>query len=263
MPVNIMESTVPRITLEDGNKVPVLHPHMPQEFPSFPPHVQRKAIRLLEGLLEEVRADASIAHLRQLGLMDKDEAEAAQHDDELKGVFKSNTIDACCWQLAQLLKASTPTRIGEAVPHLTYVVNLRHAQAPEHADIDVIPLLYLGVAQARSGDDQRAIDTLETAMSRLNMPGVQDHPWNMMWARAHLAWLYRKEGRVSEAESQEEAVCNWIVGHPFAFPPSVLLNAITDEEIPELGAHIVEDPHVQRFLSNVFEMGPGMAIYMQ
>ncbi|PPR01431.1 hypothetical protein CVT24_001905 [Panaeolus cyanescens] len=259
MPVNILEANIPTILIE-GQQVPVLHPHLPSEFGHLAPEVQRRAIRGLESLLEELRGDGSMAHLHRLRLIDDDEATSPFSDQE-KAAYKHTAIDSCCWQLAQFLRYSTPTRIAEAVPHLTYVVQQKIQHAPDHAAVDVIPLYYLGVALARNGDDQRAIERLRDAMDKQRLPDAEFHPLNMMWAQAHLAWLYRKAGRITDAESQENSVCRWILTHPYAFPRSTLLSGLTDEEVPELGAHIVDNPQVARFLENTLELGGGMSIH--
>ncbi|PPQ65465.1 hypothetical protein CVT24_010796 [Panaeolus cyanescens] len=244
--LNLLSSNIPRIPLPDGQFMPVLHPVLINHFPSFTPAAQRRTIRTIEGLLDDIRLNSSMKYLFELGVVDEEDVKIGNECQEHKKKYLHDIIDACCWQLSLFMKYSVPNRIGEAVPHLTYIIESRRSLVPHVKD--PIAILHLGVALAHVGEDERAIEMLKAGLSDLHYMPVPD-PKNMLWSRVHFAWLLRKAGKISEAKSQERLVCEWIFMNQFFTSRQQIIKTITDDAIPEIGEHVVKNPALEGYFN--------------
>lgn len=101
---DVMKSNVPRVEI-DGHSVPVLHNLLVSRFPGYSSEIQRKTIRLLEGLLEELQFDGSPEHLLRLKVVDEEDI-PKNPTPQQKALYKHGTVDLVCWQLANLMRVS-------------------------------------------------------------------------------------------------------------------------------------------------------------
>ena len=100
------------------------------------------------------------------------------------------------------MQYSTPSRIEEAAPYIEKV--LAHIAVEKSGEIDVVPLLFLGVALHKiPGQESAALNAFTTAFDH----GVDaDSPKSMLWARGSMSRLLRRMGKVPEAEEQESEI---------------------------------------------------------
>ena len=74
---------------------------------------------------------------------------------------------------------------------------------PGGNQIDIFPLLYLGVALSKKpGEEEKAIKTFQEALDNLDK-APQMPVRGLIWARAYFS---RKKGRVEEAKEQEKLI---------------------------------------------------------
>ncbi|KAI0823996.1 hypothetical protein BC628DRAFT_1420426 [Trametes gibbosa] len=203
----------------------------------FKSEQQRHAVDTLKDHIAEVR-DGSEEHRRELGVLKPQDESPAQIEQRVAAY-----LDKCYWQLSQFYRYSVPCRISEAEPCLREVI--RYAQT-KGGKRDVAPELYLAVAIHRtSGKEAEALALFSAAFDDVDANGAPAlGPRSELWARAHWARLLRRVGRVQDAETQEQSIVNWIVGHPMVLPPPKLLALVNDEEHSGPLNNILEHPAV-------------------
>ncbi|KAJ3503904.1 hypothetical protein NLJ89_g8224 [Agrocybe chaxingu] len=164
-------------------------------------------------------------------------------------------IDGASWQLGKCLRYSTPTRIAEAVAPLTWVTQTHRRRLNKTA---VIPMLFLGVALSRhEGEEERSIRAFTEAFSNLgDIPKMPEK--NLIWARANMARMLRRMNRIEEASQQEKLTREWILAHPYKYPPSEIKNIIADDI--GTGTNILDHEDVLALFSTLREIGPKQAI---
>ncbi|KIM43155.1 hypothetical protein M413DRAFT_55154, partial [Hebeloma cylindrosporum] len=161
-------------------------------------------------------------------------------------------IDRCNWQLAQLLRYSKPTRISEAIGPLRVVLEGYNRIYGGPAK-DAVPILYFAVALSKTpGEEERALREFHDGLSHIDI-GPDAPVKNLLWAKSNLARLLRRLNRVTQAEEQEAFARNWVIGHPYAFPPSEIRTTIQDER-DNTGAHIVDHPSLVEFFNSINEL---------
>lgn len=105
-----------------------------------------------------------------------------------------------------LAQYSKPTRIDEAAPGLR---SLTEQYNKEHngSQGDVTPLLYLGVSLHKAeGKEEEANKAFEDGFRySLQQPGLSG-PNTELWARAAWSRMLRRQGKISEAETQEAEI---------------------------------------------------------
>ncbi|KAI0629988.1 hypothetical protein C8Q77DRAFT_1139757 [Trametes polyzona] len=188
----------------------------------FKPEQQRSAVDTLRDHISEVR-DGSEEQRRELGVLKPQDKTPEQIEQRVAAY-----LDKCYWQLSQFYRYSVPCRIAEAEPYLREVI--RYAKA-KGARRDVAPELYLAVAIHKVPEKQEeALALFASAFDEFDANGAPAlGPRSELWARANWARLLRRLERVQEAETQEQAIVDWIVGHPLVLPPPKLLALVGDE----------------------------------
>lgn len=250
---------VPTITLSNGDAVPVIDSKLINLFGTYPPPIQRKAIRILEEFTQEIYANGSLAHLLDLKVITEAQL-ALQPGHRANGgkLIRLEFLDKCNWQLAQLLRYSTPSRIMEAVGPLTVVLNAYRTFNGDKK-VDVVPNLYLAVALSKvAGEETRAIETYKLAVDNLHSGPLKKPQKNLIWAMANMAHLFRRLDRIPEAEEQEKLAREWILGHPYSFPPSEIRSVFHNDD--GTGIHILDHPSITKLFGTIVEVAPGVAI---
>jgi hypothetical protein len=102
-----------------------------------------------------------------------------------------------------IIKQSTPSRIAESIPAVTFVLDIFNKTDPGEKDVN--PMLYLGIALSKAGGrEEEALHALNDA---LEVASITESSWrNAIWGKAHLSRLLRRMGRTSEAERQEQGI---------------------------------------------------------
>ncbi|KAF9461810.1 hypothetical protein BDZ94DRAFT_1263047 [Collybia nuda] len=235
--------------------VVLIDSRIPRIFNIISDEDQRGLVSQLEDFIEEVKADGSIPHLLHLGVL------SPQNMDE-KHIKKDHLLEKCCWQLAQLYRFSTPSRIAEAVPAIQFVSEIYQRENPDVAvKKDVVPMLYLGVALSRSRKhDDEALNTLEQALAAADLTPDQNLK-NTLWGRAEYSRLLRRFGKMAEAEAQESHIRSWLLGHPYTVQHSELKALISDEGATDPN-HILGHADMSDFFgpSNVTFQGINMGM---
>ena len=100
------------------------------------------------------------------------------------------------------MQYSTPSRIEEAAPYIEKV--LAHFAVEKPGQVDVIPLLYKGVALHKvPGKEDTALNAFTTAFKNGADVGSTKV---MLWARGAMSRLLRRMEKVPEAEEQEAEI---------------------------------------------------------
>ena len=198
----------------------ILDPYFVKIFPHLPPQEQRSGVDTLKAKCTEIEdAGSTDAQLAMMGQKD----DCSLSENERKAIVAAG-LDQCYWQLSQFLRVSTvqllvtfsaskvhnyivlqystPTRVEEAAPYIKLV--LAHFAIEKPGEIDVIPLLYLGVALHKvPGEESAALAAFTAAFEH----GIDLGSTNtMLWARGSMSRLLRRMGRIKEAEEQESSI---------------------------------------------------------
>ncbi|KAM6494819.1 hypothetical protein JOM56_009442 [Amanita muscaria] len=230
----------------------ILDPCLAQVCSQLPPEHQRQLVDVLKAKCTDIEgASSTEAQLAMIGQSDS----ISLPEDKRRAIVASG-LDQCRWQLCMFLRYSTPSRIAEATPYLKSV--LAHFAAEKPGEIDVIPLLYLGVALHKvPGEESAALNAFTTAFDH----GVdRESTNNMLWARGCMSRLLRRLGKIREAEQQESEIRDWLRWHKFGMPKSEFINLVTDPD-HEGKDHVMDHPEMQKLFEGVVDMGNGMVIH--
>ncbi|KAI0671139.1 hypothetical protein C8Q78DRAFT_1034234 [Trametes maxima] len=203
----------------------------------FNPEQQRNAVDTLNGHIAEVR-DGSEEQRRELGVLKAQDKSPEQIEQRVAAY-----LDKCYWQISQFYRYSVPCRISEAETFLREVIRYAKEKGGKR---DVIPELYLAVAIRNAPEkEQEALTLFSDAFADFDANGAPAlGPRSELWARAHWARLLRRVERVQEAQAQEQAIINWVVGHPMVLPPPKLKALVSDESDSGVLNNIMEHPEV-------------------
>ncbi|KAK7052028.1 hypothetical protein R3P38DRAFT_3305901 [Favolaschia claudopus] len=230
------------------SEINIVSPDTQSIFPALLLAEQKDFVEKLKAFSAEVEAHGDDPnYLKTLGVTTPDPA-----------VGKAAVLDTCDWQLSTCLRYSTPSRISEAVPYLERSIAYHTRNNPDK--VDETPEMYLGVALHKlPGQEEAAISRFRRAYGAAPHIEMQHH--TQLWSRACYSRLLRRLGRVEEAKAQEKAIRNWILGHPYAMPPSECRALILDPE-HEGQDYILDHPQIQSFFQNTREVGPGMVMHI-
>ncbi|KAI0029821.1 hypothetical protein K488DRAFT_10909, partial [Vararia minispora EC-137] len=181
----------------------------------YSPAQQARTIATLQDNMSKLRA-RDVYTLREMGIMH------TQDDDASEEVAAA--LIRCHWQMAQLLRFSTPSRIAEAETHIRAVLTAYDQQNP--GTVDAEPALYLAVILARIPEHEDEALALYRAASASRYIGAGTR----VWAQAAIARMLRRTGRQTEAQEAETAVLNWFKSHPAAMHPQAFRALVLDED---------------------------------
>ncbi|KAI0777836.1 hypothetical protein BD413DRAFT_467903 [Trametes elegans] len=203
----------------------------------FDSQQQRSAVDTLRAHIAEVR-EGSEQQRRTLGVLKTQDTTAEQVAQRVAAY-----LDKCYWQLAQFYRYSSPCRIEEAEPYLREVVRYAKVKGGKR---DVAPELYLAVAiHKEPAREQEALSLFADAFGDVEENGAPvPGPRSELWARASWARLLRRVQRVQDAQVQEQAIVDWIVGHPEVLPPPKLKALVSDETDSGVLNNILDHPQV-------------------
>ncbi|KAI0319803.1 hypothetical protein OF83DRAFT_1169867 [Amylostereum chailletii] len=211
-------------------------------FEVLPSEQQRQAIDALKTYRERVK-NGTDAERRAMGLSAAGSGSQAEVDKQIEVA-----LDTINWQLCQCHRYSKPSRMTEAEPYIRAVL-AQYDKKHKDGSKDATPMLYLAVAlHGTPGKEEEALSLLNDGLgsNSNSSPG----PNTFLWAQAAISRMLRRVNRVDEAS-------NWILGHPYAMPPSKLRQITDDIADPEAPNFVFEHPEVQKLHSNTIEM-PGM-----
>ncbi|VDC07838.1 unnamed protein product [Peniophora sp. CBMAI 1063] len=209
----------------------ILDPYFGELFSSYTPAQQAANVDSLRTLMDKIQSGDAHAR-REMGIMSHPADGEEDAEDEVRVALAQ-----CSWQMAQLLRFSSPPRLAEAEPYL------RTALA--HAPNDPDPTLYLSVVL--SLNSARSEEAMSTYNGIINASG---NVYTNAWAGAALARMLRRTGRTAEAQTLEARAVASLRGLP---PASVRMLLPSDDTA------ILEHPAVRALLGSdsASATGPG------
>ncbi|KZV61997.1 hypothetical protein PENSPDRAFT_759037 [Peniophora sp. CONT] len=201
----------------------ILDPYFGELFSSYTPAQQAAHIDSLRTLMDKIQSGDAHAR-REMGIMSHPEDGEEDAEDEVRVALAQ-----CSWQMAQLLRFSSPPRLAEAEPYL------RTALA--HAPNDTDPTLYLAVVLSLT--PARGEEALATYNAVINVSG---NVYTNAWAGAALARMLRRTGRTTEAQALETRAVAALDGLPPASVRMLLSDNVAILEHPAVRALLNPEP---------------------